>query len=200
MKIEKYVMGLFGTNTYLISNDEKVILIDPACKAEKMIEILGERKLLGILLTHGHLDHIKAVDGLVKKYNCPVYLSEADKKLSQDRTQGYPFGIDNSPVVNSKTIDYPEGELKIDDFLFEITHTPGHTEGSVVIKIDNDLFSGDTLFSMSVGRTDLEGGSNSKLKSSLRLLMEMDDNLTVHPGHESETTLGFEKQNNPFLR
>ena len=89
MQIDRYVVGMFYTNTYLLTINDECILIDPASKPEKLIEVLGNKKLLAILLTHGHFDHIKAVDGLVKEYNCPVYINENDEIVLVDYKTDY---------------------------------------------------------------------------------------------------------------
>ena len=200
MKVEQYVMGMFYTNTYLLDIDGDCIVIDPASKAEKMIEIIGDRKLLAILLTHGHFDHIKAVDGLVKEYQCPVYLNVNDLSLTKDKSQGNEFGLNSVPSISEKTIDLKEGLMEIGPFKFEVIFTPGHTEGSVCYKFNEAIFTGDTLFCLSAGRTDLKGGSDNKLKASLRLLKNINENLIVYPGHDEITNLEFEKNNNPYLK
>ena len=200
MKVEQYVMGMFCTNTYLLEINGECIVIDPASKAEKMIEIIGDRKLLAILLTHGHFDHIKAVDGLVKHFNCPVYLNALDKPLTKDKNQGNDFGLESVASISVKTNDLKEGLMEIGPFKFEVIFTPGHTEGSVCYKFTDAIFTGDTLFRMSVGRTDLNGGSDNKLKASLRLLKNIQNNLTVYPGHDAITCLDDEKAFNPFLK
>lgn len=200
MKIEQYVVGMLYTNTYLLEINGECILIDPASKAEKMIEKIGDRKLLAILLTHGHFDHIKAVDGLVKKYNCPVYLNKEDEPLTRDKNQGSDFGLGSVPSISVKINSLKEGLMEIGPFKFEVIFTPGHTKGSVCYKFKDEIFTGDTLFSMSAGRTDLKGGSDSELKSSLRILKNIKENLAVYPGHDAITNLDYEKAFNPYLR
>ena len=199
MKIERYVVGLFQTNTYLLSIDNKCILIDPASKAEKLIEILGERDLIAILLTHGHFDHIKAVNDLHKRYKCPVYISKEDEALSRDKTQGEVFAIPMANNVIVKETFLEEGIMEIGPFKFETIFTPGHTKGSVCYRFDNELFTGDTLFRNSAGRTDLFSGSDKELKSSLRILKSIEENVNIYPGHDEISTLDEEKANNPYL-
>ena len=199
MEIKRLVLGLFETNTYLLINGDECLLIDPASKAEKLIEIIDDKKLVGILLTHGHLDHIKAVDGLYQKYNVPIYINKEDELLARDKNQGKKFGIDKSAYISSPVIYLNEGITKINSFTFETIFTPGHTKGSVCYKFDNNLFTGDTLFNLSAGRTDLDTGSDSDLKDSLRIIKDIKENLNIYPGHESITTLDFEKENNPYL-
>lgn len=190
---------MFGTNTYFIENENEVIVVDPAGKASKIIEILGDKKLLAILLTHGHFDHIKAVDELYNIYKIPVYINEKDEVLCRDKTQCLTFGLPYSPVVSCPIVYLKEGLLKISSFEFEVIFTPGHTKGSTCFKIDNYLLTGDTLFRNSVGRTDLKGGDDRELKSSLRIIKELDSELIICPGHEQTSTLKEELENNPFL-
>ena len=113
MEINKLVLGPLQTNTYLLSIDDEVILIDPASKAEKLIEIIGDRKLLAILLTHGHFDHIKAVDGLYKQYGCPIYLHKDDEKLARDKSDAFrPSGVRlGTPAMTTRGLGIPEMAL-----------------------------------------------------------------------------------------
>lgn len=199
MDIKRIVCGMFETNSYMLEDGEYALLVDPASKAEKMIDLLGDKKLIGILLTHGHFDHIKAVDGLFDKYNCPIYLNKLDEELVKDKHAAESFRITNCPTVSKPITFLSEGEMNIGPFKFDVIFTPGHTEGSVCYKFENDIFTGDTLFRCSVGRTDLKGGDNSKLKSSLRIIKNISENLIVHPGHEEESSLDYERLNNPYL-
>ena len=199
MQIDRYVVGMFYTNTYLLTINDECILIDPASKPEKLIEVLGNKKLLAILLTHGHFDHIKAVDGLVKEYNCPVYINENDEYLIRNKNQGGEFGLQNCPSISVPVKFLKEESLTIGPFTFDIIFTPGHTKGSVCYKFADDLFTGDTLFKGSIGRTDLEGGSERDLRASLRILKELPDNIKIYPGHDEISTLEQEKAYNPFL-
>ena len=200
MKVEKYVMGVFSTNTYILEENNQVIVIDPAGKNEKVDSLIGERELVAILLTHGHFDHIKAVDGLYKKYRCPIYINETDEKIARDPKQGEVFGINNSAHISSPLTFLKQGSLKIEDFKIEVIFTPGHTGGSVCYLVDDSLFTGDTLFHLACGRTDLYSGSDKQMKSSLRLLKELDDELLVYPGHEDSSILKIEKQFNPYMK
>lgn len=199
MEVKRIVCGVFQTNTYLLEIDDEALLIDPASKPEKIIDILGDKKLLGILLTHGHFDHIKAVDGLYEKYKCPIYLNEEDVELVKDKHAAESFMISNCPTISKPITSLKEEKMNIGPFEFEVIFTPGHTKGSVCFKFENDLFTGDTLFKCGVGRTDLKGGDNKALKSSLRILKNLDSNLFIHPGHDGQSLLEYEKMNNPYL-
>ena len=198
MKVETYVLGPLQTNTYLLQIDNDVLLVDPASKAEKLIEILGKRNLIGILLTHGHFDHIKAVDGLYDKYHCPVYIHKDDEMLARDKSSGSMFGLVS--YISCPIIHIEEGINKIGPFEFEVIYTPGHSEGSVIYVFDDCIFTGDTLFKGSIGRTDLKGGSFSTIKQSLQIFKSFDKNYIIYPGHDLSTTLYEELNFNPFLQ
>jgi len=190
-------MGPIETNTYVLVIDDEALIIDPAGKGEKVIELLKDLKLQGILLTHGHFDHIKACDELHEHYGCPIYLMKEDEELARDKYSGESFGL--TSYIYSPIEYLNEGQMSIGKFKFEVIKTPGHTEGSCLYKFDKDLFTGDTLFKMSIGRTDLKGGDHRKIKQSLQIIKSLDPGLIVHPGHESESILSFELENNPYL-
>ncbi|MDO4500462.1 MAG: MBL fold metallo-hydrolase [Erysipelotrichaceae bacterium] len=199
MEIRSLVCGAFATNTYVLENNDELILIDPACKAEKLDTILEGKKLLAVLLTHGHFDHIKACDGLYKKHQMPIYMNMLDDELTKDNTQGESFGLDNVPTISSPITDLKEGKMNLGSFSFEVIFTPGHTRGSVCYLFDEAIFTGDTLFRGSVGRTDLKGGCMSALRESLRIFKEMNEDLLVYPGHEEPTCIGDELKYNPYF-
>ena len=197
MRIEHFVLGPIGTNTYLLTEGKDALLIDPASKAEKLIGILGDYNLIGILLTHGHFDHIKAVDGLYEHYHCPVYLHHDDEYLARDKYAGESFGIVS--YITCDTIHPKQGKTKIGPFEFEVIYTPGHTRGSLIYVFADSIFTGDTLFKGSVGRTDLDGGDQRQLKDSLRTFKQFDKDYNIYPGHEDFSTLSYELANNPYL-
>lgn len=199
MKVSRIVTGLFATNTYLLEDNNKVILVDPACKEEKLEPYLVNKELLAVLLTHGHFDHIKACDDLYKKYNVPIYLNGKDIYLTKDNSQGRVFGLQSVPTISVPTTNLKEGSMKIGPFKFEVIYTPGHTKGSVCFVFDDCVFTGDTLFKGSAGRTDLDGGDNSELKASLKALKTLNPNLIIYPGHEDISTIEYEINNNPFM-
>ena len=198
MNIEKYVMGEVATNTYILSIGDDAIIIDPASRSEKVIEILDNKNLLAVLLTHGHFDHIKAVDGLYDKYHMPVYLHKDDDALARDKNSGLLFGIVS--YLSCPTIHIEEGEKEIGPFKFKTIYTPGHTPGSVIYVFDDFIITGDTLFKGSVGRTDLPGGDARILKDSLRIFKQFDKDYLIYAGHEEDSRLSDELKYNYFLR
>ena len=196
MKIQ-HIPGLapLYTNTFLLVTDAgHGIVVDPAAAPQTYLDALqaAGASLTHILLTHGHYDHVGAVADLRKATGCRVYMDPADAQ-----------GSAMLPLTRDQVdAPWPVGDaLAIDELTFRIYHTPGHTPGSVCLGCGNLLFSGDTLFAGSCGRTDLPGGSVRAMQQSLALLagLPLPDDTQVLPGHESFTTLGRERRSNPYL-
>lgn len=160
MKIIKFVQGPFQTNSYLLLKNEQAILIDPTGKSTAILKALEGLSLKAILLTHAHFDHIGLVDELMERFNCPCYLHPDDIEIATTikYNQLGPYGA----IIKHPLNEVYEGSLKIGDFQFEVIHTPGHTPGSLIYVIENHMFSGDTLFKGSIGRTDLYGGDQGQ--------------------------------------
>lgn len=190
------------SNTYLVGNEKEFVIIDPSVDIRNILYIIRKRfsesKLLGIILTHGHYDHFVSIEEVQKNFNVPVYISREDlpKITNLNLSCGFFFGITSLPKINNILI-LPQ-ELKLGNLEFKIINTPGHTNGSVCLKIEDALFTGDTLFNDGVGRTDLPTGNVNKLNESLKLLMKLNDNLKVYPGHGPSSTIGYEKNYNYY--
>lgn len=197
MEIKTIKVGILQTNCYIVSKDNKALIIDPGAKAERILAALGDLTVIAILLTHGHFDHIGAINDLRNHFSCPIYLSEDDVPLLRDPQLNYSFP--KRFILDVKTLPYPN-KLVLADFQIEILETPGHTNGSVCLIIDDAMFSGDTLFMQSVGRTDLKTGNPTKMKQSLRKISALDHNYRVYPGHDDPTTLNEEKKHNIYLK
>lgn len=206
MQVKHLILGMFETNCYIISGNVsgKCILIDPADEGERIFEYLQKENLVpeAILLTHGHYDHFLAVMDLQKNWpELPVYCHQADcpkekEEYDYDMRRMFPTV---SAFSNVKSLS--EGKvLKIAGFEIQVMNTPGHTPGSVTFFIEDAMFTGDTLFCGSIGRTDFPGGSNRQMGDSLKKLTAISKNYIVYPGHESITTLHREKQYNPYLK
>ena len=183
------------TNTFLIVTDAgHGIIVDAAAAPQTYLDALQaeQAQLTHILLTHGHYDHVGAVAALRKATGCKVYMDPVDAAGNQMLHRTRDLVDENWPA---------NGELKIDELTFKIYHTPGHTPGSVCLLCGELLFSGDTLFSGSCGRTDFPGGSMQQMQQSLSLLAELPipDTVQVLPGHESFSTLGRERRLNPYM-
>lgn len=191
---------MFQTNCYLIYNDSEMIIIDPGASFKKIDEAIQKHeniKVSAILLTHGHFDHIGAADKLKEKYDCKIIASRDDEKLLRNENYNNMAGF--FATVKSEIEWIESDELKIGSIDIRILFTPGHSAGSVMYIIDNKLFSGDTLFKLSVGRTDLYSGNSKMLKQSLQQLYNLNRDMAVYPGHEDFTTVGFELDHNPYI-
>lgn len=205
-KIDSRILGMIGTNCYLLCNMDikECVLIDPADSQDEISRMIDESgcSLKGILLTHGHFDHIMAADAIRDKYGVKVYASCDEKNtLEQPHINlGEAYGLKLSVKAD---VWHKDGEiLKLAGFDIEALHTPGHTEGGscYYIREIGVLFSGDTLFCGSVGRTDFPGGSMSEIVRSIKeKVMVLPDDTKVYPGHGEGTSVGYERVNNPFL-
>lgn len=199
MEVKRLVCGIFQTNTYILEIDNKIIVVDPACKVDKLLPYLNGKELLAVLLTHGHFDHIKACDDLYKMFKVPIYIHEADIEMTKNKGWGRVFGLQAVPTISVPLVKLKETKYKIGPFNFEVLFTPGHSKGSVCYLFDDCIFTGDTLFKLACGRSDLEGGDISELKSSLRMLKTLNPSLVVYPGHDEITNLEYEIENNSYL-
>lgn len=199
-------LSICETNSYIVaSNENNCVLIDAPADPDY---ILGEIEKNGltlkkIFLTHGHFDHIGAVADLVDRTGCEVYISIMDRpKLTDDagmlaslfRVRGHRNYEGEVQVIAEDDV------LKLDELEFDVLETPGHTSGSVCYICGTDIFTGDTLFARSVGRTDMPDGSTTALMKSLGKIADLGGNLTVYPGHMNVTTLDAERKYNPYLR
>ena len=206
MKVERYATGILNTNCYLAINEEtkETVVIDPAdCPKYLMSHIKEEGlQIVALLLTHGHFDHTMGIEKFLKEFPVPVYVHEEDAQMMEDPamnlsstyTGGYTFS-------KAQTIKGGQA-MKLAGYDFEVIHTPGHTRGGCCFYVasENALFSGDTLFQNSVGRTDFATSSTSDLVRSIReKLFVLPDETHVYPGHMGETMIGHEKKYNPFV-
>lgn len=190
-------------NTYLVFKDGKGFIIDPGCSVEEISEMIEREKveILAILLTHGHGDHIASVLELKEKYSVPIVLHEDEVEMVEN------VELNLSKDLLGKTVEFTpditvkdEEELDFEGIEVKYIHTPGHTAGGSCILIEDHLFTGDTLFRESAGRTDLHGGSMRCILRSLRKLTEkLDPETIVLPGHGPRSTIGHEKENNSFI-
>ncbi|OQX86552.1 hypothetical protein B6D60_06030 [candidate division KSB1 bacterium 4484_87] len=178
-------------------------MIDPGDEADKIVSAVESERLIPelILLTHGHFDHLSAVNALKQKWDIQVLLHEADQMLAQNASaQATMFGMSDPGNVSADDFLHDNDELKIGNLLVKVSHTPGHSPGNVTFQAENHLFVGDLIFRGSIGRTDLPGGSYEQLIRSVEdKIFTLPDSWIIHPGHGPDTTVGQEKQNNPFF-
>ena len=208
LEIKRFVFGPFETNCYVVSDEQQILLVDPACSNEyeqqQLLTYIENQKSkiknlqLSIVATHGHLDHLWGAAWACEKWNTPVLMHEADIPMAKAMQQQYdlfgirakaqPFPIED---IKSKIINH-----KFEKSNFQLLSTPGHTPGSVCFYFPEDkvLFSGDTLFHMGYGRTDLPGGNYSQLMNSLDLLFSLPPETVVYPGHGAPTTIAAERR------
>ena len=191
MNIRKLTLGLYQTNIYILSNDTEAVVIDPGYEPDTILDALEGKALKAILLTHGHFDHVGAVKELVAETGCDVYIHAAEATMPPMVTAG--------PLYFTHTYDEGDTVSPIAGLELTVLHTPGHTPGSVCLLMGKEMFSGDTLFACSFGRTDLPGGDPRKMMESLRRLASLQGNFFIHPGHGGSTTLDAEKRFNPYM-
>ncbi|MCM1578896.1 MAG: MBL fold metallo-hydrolase [Ruminococcus sp.] len=208
MKIIKMPsMGLFGVNAYIAVSDKgSGVLIDAPEGAEEILDRLRSEnvRLKMILLTHGHCDHISSAARIARETGAEIYIHSADlKKLTNDRLNltEYFSLPPTEPAENALTAE--DGQvITLDEMDFEVLHTPGHTSGSVCYILGDNMFCGDTLFSGSIGRTDMPDGDSAVMRDTLDMLREFDPKTDYRllPGHGDNSTMDTERKSNPFLR
>jgi len=203
MKIEVLAVGEIGTNCYLVYDENKnTVLIDCGDEASRIIHKIDalSLKLSYILLTHAHFDHIGAVDAVRAHTGARVLVSEEDDKMMGNSELNLSAYQGGKLAVKSDGI-FTEGEtITCGSMEFAVLKTPGHTKGGVCFYTKGHLFSGDTLFYASIGRSDFPGGDyDTLINSILEKLMPLPDDTVVYPGHGGKSTIGFERMNNPYL-
>ena len=198
MKVKMMQVGPIGTNCYMLEDEEtrKAAVIDPGDEADKIAQVLRQDgvEVEYILLTHGHYDHTTGVPGLKEQFPAAqVYIHRADANGAGSTL--YPLAGQVKDLHN-----YGEGDtLALGGLTISVMETPGHSPGSVTLRVGDVLFTGDTLFCGSCGRTDLRGGSYEQIMASLKRLGELEGNFHVCPGHDRTSTLEQERRYNPFL-
>ncbi|GFG49386.1 MBL fold hydrolase [Mycolicibacterium agri] len=218
--ITGFPAGMLACNCYVVAQHAgaDAIVVDPGQRAmDRLRRILDENRLTpaAVLLTHGHLDHIWSAQKVADTYGCPAYIHPEDRFMLTDPIKGFGRGVIGGIARSAfgalfreprqvVELDRDGDKLDIADTVVTVDHTPGHTRGSVVFRVAADgpevVFTGDTLFRQSVGRTDLPGGSGRDLLDSIMTkLMVLDDDTVVLPGHGEKSTIGLERRTNPFL-
>lgn len=203
--VEELVLGMVSTNTWFCQNPEtgELFIVDPADEAERIMQKVAkmEGKPVAILLTHGHFDHMMAAEALRQHYKIPVLAYEREKELLNDARINLSGSWAKACTLQADRWLSDREKTEIAGFSMEILYTPGHTSGSCCFYLpeENLLFSGDTLFACSIGRTDFPTSSGRKMMESLHMLLDILPEATrVCTGHGEETTIGYEKRYNPF--
>ena len=206
MKIEKFVLGSMGTNCYLLINEDtkELVVVDPATCPDYLVSHIKSNGYTpkAILLTHAHFDHVMGIDGWVKEFDIPVYLHEDEKQILEDPRLNLSGVFGTNYSYNKASCLQDKQILELAGFKFKVIHTPGHTAGGCCYYEEAEavLFSGDTLFCQSVGRSDFPTGSMSTLVRSIKeKLFCLPDDVMVYPGHNDVTCIADEKVYNPFV-
>lgn len=203
LNVKTAVFGSLENNCYLITDaaSGKSALIDCTEDSEKMYDFIGDADLEYILLTHGHYDHIGGVKAIKAVKNAKVVIAAEDAPMLSSARHS--LAVFCGAVQNDTTADIlvDDGdEIILGESKIKVMKTQGHTDGCVCYICDDKLFSGDTLFFCSFGRTDFPTGSSEKMLASLKRLAALEGDYTVYPGHDRQTTLAFERKNNPYMK
>ena len=196
MDIIRTPQGLYKTNCYVLKENGYALIIDPGFHGQRIMKELQDVVPVGIVLTHGHADHICAVDALVEAYHIPVYMHPKDEELllvNRRMPSGY------KERFSSPYIALEEGPLQIGPFSLSIWEVPGHSAGSVFVGYKHILFTGDTLFKGTIGKVNTYNGNPAAMKATLEKIKTFNPAYVVYPGHGSSTTLEHELGTNPHL-
>lgn len=212
MKINHYVVGQVQTNCYVVINQEnkECFIIDPGASAKQLAERIKKDELtpVAVLLTHGHFDHAGAAEELAEEFGIKIYAHEAEKDTLENPQKNVSWMMGASETYHANVFLKDEEVLTLAGFEIKVIHTPGHTEGGCCYYIETEavIFTGDTLFAQSVGRTDFPGGSMSQIVRSitekimtLNAAGNLETDIMVYPGHNDPTTIETERMNNPYL-
>lgn len=199
MKVYTIVCPPLDSNTYVVANGNRAIVIDAACSLGELTKICSAKKLTveAMLMTHGHFDHA-ATGSKLKDEGIPTYIHRLDAdKLTSFKNMAVFMGYHFNKFSADHLLEDGD-KLSLAGLEIEVIHTPGHSEGGVCYKIEDALFTGDTIFKMGYGRTDFMDGSFSALTESAKKIFKIEQNLTVYPGHGLPSTLDYERKNNPI--
>lgn len=200
MGIKRFTIGAFETNTYLITKNDRAVIVDPGLDFISILDEVKKYKIEAILITHGHIDHIDGC-GMIE---APIYVGKEDLINFSDLSRSLYKMSGLRPSFNNRNLNLigiSDNEIiTLESFTFKAIHTPGHTEGSYCYLYFDNLFSGDTLFKNSIGRVDFPTGNVRKMKESLTKIVNLfPDNINVYPGHDEKTTIKDEKKYNMYL-
>lgn len=174
MEIKKVVVGVLEENCYVLIKNNECLVVDPGAEYDKIRQVIGDNKVLGVLITHSHSDHIGALRNFLTKRSVKIF----------------------------KRSNLEEKEYTIGDFKFKCIHTPGHSKDSVTFYFEDEqvMFIGDFIFKNGIGRTDLPGGDSKEMEQSIEKIKKYDGNIRIYPGHDEESILLDEFRKNPFLK
>ena len=202
--LEMIPVGSLQANSYIIGDEEtgQAVVVDPGDEGDRILEVVkaNNLKVNEIICTHAHFDHVGAVGDLKKKTGAKIIMHKEDLEtysLAKDQGAFWGFQVEDLPQPDGFV---EEGDdIKVGSLSFKVIHTPGHSRGGICLYGEGIVFTGDTIFKGSIGRTDFPGGSIEELKSSFRRIIALPDDTRVLSGHGPETTIGFEKKTNFFM-
>lgn len=197
-----FSVGQLQANCWLVWDDNgHAACIDPGDEAPRLLRALNERGLTlsAILLTHVHFDHMMAVEALQQATGAPLMVHAADVPALTDSQKSLTAWVGGVCTLAADRLLHEGDTVAVGELTLTVYHTPGHTPGSCCFQTENWLFTGDTLFAASIGRTDFPGGSVTDMRESLRRLATFPEEWRVLPGHEGESTIKWEKQTNPYM-
>lgn len=202
--VETFCDNPNNANTYLIFNEDECIIVDPANDEKVLFKYIDNRKIQGILLTHGHFDHFRKLEKILKLTNVPVYMHKLayDKINNLDMSYAKMFGSNLIPNIDRNLINFVKDNdiISLGRFKVKCLYTPGHTDCELSYIIDDVMFSGDFLFKDTIGRTDLISGSPIRMQNSLREISKRKTNYKIYPGHGDVTYLEDELKNNYYFK
>jgi glyoxylase-like metal-dependent hydrolase (beta-lactamase superfamily II) len=204
--LKKIIVGPLQANCYIFGdeNTKEVIIIDPGAEGNKIFKTISEEGygVKYIIFTHGHADHIAAGAFLRDKTNGIIAIHCYDRDFLEDQSKNLSHFTGEHIEIKDNILELKDGDiLNVGKYNLTVMHTPGHTPGGICVSTQNILFAGDTLFNSSIGRTDLPLGNYNDIITSIKeKLYKLDDNTKVYPGHGLETTIGYEKKNNFFVK
>ncbi|RDY23039.1 MBL fold metallo-hydrolase [Romboutsia maritimum] len=204
MIIEKIVDGYFGVNTYVLGDlkTRKCAIIDPGASMIDILSVVKDKglKVEYIILTHGHGDHIGSVKKIKAETNAKVIAHSDEKEILLDKRKNLSASMHCGPQEFEADIYVNDKDkMSLGDLRLSFIHTPGHTKGCMCIRVGNHMFTGDTLFAGSIGRTDLYSGDYKQIEKSLKRISKFEDNVAIYPGHGPNSTMGIEKLTNPYM-
>ena len=205
MNIKKFNNNNFAVNSYIVyvGESKEAIIIDPAFNSKDVIGYIDDNNIipLAIILTHGHIDHIAESLDIKNKYNIDLYCHELEATIIEDPNKSLAANYGYKDLSLKADILLKDKDIiNLGPMKFEIIHTPGHTRGGICILSKKHMFTGDTLFTGSMGRTDLYSGNDEHMRASLYKLSQYNDRINIYPGHGPASTIGKEKKTNPFLK
>jgi hydroxyacylglutathione hydrolase len=205
MILKRMEVGSFAANCYLVACEEtrEGVIIDPGADAKQILKAVENAQVTVkyIINTHGHVDHVGANEDVRQATGAPILIHEADGEMCKKPHASLAAFVGKLKLAEPDRLLKEGDTITVGTLTVKVIETPGHTKGSVTLVVDGKLFTGDTLFSGSIGRTDLPGGSYEQIIASIKeKLLIYPDETVAYPGHGPETTIAEEKQYNPFLR